>query len=37
VVATDADHAFYQTGNAAGLDAKRLGNTGLVLSVGKSF
>lgn len=37
LVGTDAKRDFYQAGNAAGQNAKRLGNTGFVLSVGKSF
>ncbi|MET0517627.1 MAG: TorF family putative porin [Burkholderiaceae bacterium] len=37
VVATDADKAYYQAGNSAGLDAKRLGRTTLLLSASRSF
>ncbi|WIV96637.1 TorF family putative porin [Kinneretia aquatilis] len=37
LVGTDAKRDFYQAGNAAGQNAKRLGNTGLVLSVAKTF
>jgi len=37
VVGTDAKRAFYQVANAAGQSAKRVGTTGLVISVGKSF
>lgn len=37
VVATDAKREFYQAGNAAGNEAKRLGKAGLLLSVGRSF
>lgn len=37
VVGTNAKSEFYQAGNAAGLDAKKLATTGLVLSVGKTF
>jgi len=37
LVATDADKAFYQAGNSAGLSPKRLGRAGLVLSVQRSF
>jgi len=37
IVGTSADKAYYQVGNAAGGDAKRVGRTGLVLSVGKTF
>lgn len=37
VVGTNAKSEFYQAGNAAGLDAKKLGKTGLVLSAGKTF
>lgn len=37
VVGTNAKKDYYQVGNAAGQDAKRVGNTGLVLSVGKTF
>jgi len=37
LVGTNAKHDFYQAGNAAGQDAKRLGKAGLVLSVAKTF
>lgn len=37
VVGTDADKRFYQAGNAAGQQAKRLGSTGLLVSLSKSF
>lgn len=37
IVATDADKALYQVGNAAGQEAKKLGTAGLVLSVQRSF
>ena len=37
LLATDADKAYYQAGNSAGLDAKRLGRAGLLLSVTRSF
>ncbi len=37
VVGTDADRAYYQAGDSAGQRAKRLGETGLVLSVSRSF
>ena len=37
LVATDAKKAFYQAANAAGNDAKRIGGTTVVLSVGRSF
>lgn len=37
LVATDADRAYYQAGNAAGAEAKRLGRTGLVLSLARGF
>ncbi|MEL4181377.1 TorF family putative porin [Roseateles sp. PN1] len=37
VVGTNAKKEFYQVGNAAGQDAKRVGGTGLVLSVAKAF
>ena len=37
VIGTDAKKEFYQAGNAAGQDAKSLGATTLVLSVGKTF
>ena len=37
LVATNADKAYYQAGNAAGQDAKKLGRAGLVLSVQRSF
>jgi uncharacterized protein (TIGR02001 family) len=37
LVATDADKAYYQAGNAAGQDAKKIGKAGLVLSVQRSF
>ncbi|MBY0237462.1 MAG: TorF family putative porin [Burkholderiaceae bacterium] len=37
VVGTNAKKDFYQVGNAAGQDAKRVGGTGLVLSVAKTF
>jgi uncharacterized protein (TIGR02001 family) len=37
LVGTNAKRDFYQAGNAAGQDAKRLGKAGLVLSVAKTF
>jgi uncharacterized protein (TIGR02001 family) len=37
LVGTNANEAFYQAGNSAGADAKKLGNSTLVLSVGKTF
>ncbi len=37
LVGTDADKRFYQAGDAGGLNAKRLGNTGVVLGVSKAF
>ena len=37
LITTDAKRDFYQAGNAAGQNAKRLGNVGLVLSVAKTF
>ena len=37
VVGTDARRAFYQVANAAGQSAKRVGTTGFVLSIGKTF
>ncbi|MBB4845190.1 uncharacterized protein (TIGR02001 family) [Paucibacter oligotrophus] len=37
VVGSNASKDFYQVGNAAGQHAKRVGDTGLVLSVGKTF
>ncbi|MCV2351657.1 TorF family putative porin [Paucibacter sp. Y2R2-4] len=37
VVGSNAKRDFYQAGNAAGQDAKQLGKTGLLVSVGKSF
>lgn len=37
LVGTNAKRDFYQAGNAAGQNAKRLGNTGLVISVAKTF
>ncbi len=37
LVGSDADQRFYQAGNAAGQQPKRLGNTGVVLSVSKAF
>ncbi|MCV2354475.1 TorF family putative porin [Paucibacter sp. B2R-40] len=37
VVGTNANSEFYQAGNSAGLDAKKLGKTGLVLSIRKTF
>ncbi|MFG6449049.1 TorF family putative porin [Roseateles sp. BYS180W] len=37
VVGSNADKAYYQIGNAAGQDAKRVGRTGLVLSLQRSF
>jgi len=37
LVGSNAKRDFYQAGNAAGQDAKRLGTAGLVLSVGKTF
>lgn len=37
LVGTNAKREFYQVANAAGQNAKRIGDTGLVLSVGKTF
>jgi len=37
VVGTDAKKDYYQVANAGGADAKRIGTTTLVLSIGKSF
>lgn len=37
VVGSNAKKDFYQVGNAAAQDAKRVGDTGLVLSVSKTF
>ncbi|HEX2010314.1 MAG TPA: TorF family putative porin [Roseateles sp.] len=37
VIATDADKSFYQAGNSAGQNAKRLGRAGVVLSVQRSL
>ncbi len=37
LVGTDARRDFYQAANSAGVRAKRIGTTGLVLSVGKTF
>lgn len=37
VVGTDADKALYQAGDSSGARAKRLGDTGVVLSVSKTF
>jgi uncharacterized protein (TIGR02001 family) len=37
LVATDADKAYYQAGNAAAQKPKKLGQAGLVLSVQRSF
>ena len=37
VVGTDAKRAFYQVANAAGQSPKRVGTTGFVLSVAKTF
>lgn len=37
LVATDADKSYYQAGNSAGQDPKKLGRAGLVLSVQRSF
>ncbi|WAC71350.1 TorF family putative porin [Roseateles sp. SL47] len=37
LVGTDADKAFYQAGDAGGLRPKRLGNTGVVLGISRSF
>lgn len=37
LVGTDARRDFYQAGNAAGQQAKRLGQAGVVISAGKTF
>lgn len=37
VVGTDADDRYYQAGNSAGQDARRLGKTTALLSVGRTF
>lgn len=37
VIGTDTKRDFYQTANAAGQNAKRLGTTGFVLTLGKTF
>ncbi len=37
LVGTDAKRDYYQAGNAAGQNAKRLGNAGVVISVAKTF
>lgn len=37
LVATDADKLYYQAGNSAAQDPKKLGKAGLVLSVQRSF
>ena len=37
LVGTDAKRGFYQVANSAGQSPKRVGTTGLVLSVGKTF
>jgi uncharacterized protein (TIGR02001 family) len=37
IVGTDAKSAYYQVANAGGTDAKRIGATTLVVSVGKTF
>ena len=37
VVGSNADTAFYQAGNSAGLNPQKLGKTTAVLSVGKTF
>jgi len=37
VVGTDAKRDFYQVANSAGQSAKRIGTTGLVLSIGRTF
>jgi uncharacterized protein (TIGR02001 family) len=37
LVDTNADTAYYQAGNSAGLNPNKLGKTGVVLSVGKAF
>ena len=37
VVGTNAKSAYYQAGNSAGADAKRLGKAALVLGLNKSF
>ncbi|SEL66177.1 conserved hypothetical protein [Roseateles sp. YR242] len=37
LVGTDAEKALYQAGDAGGLRPKRLGNTGVVVGVSKSF
>jgi uncharacterized protein (TIGR02001 family) len=37
LIGTNASDTFYQAGNSAGTDAKKLGNATLVLSVGKTF
>lgn len=37
VVGTNADGNFYQAGNSAGLDPKRLGKSGVVLAIAKTF
>lgn len=37
LIGTDARRDFYQVANAAGQDARRVGTTGFVLSIGKTF
>lgn len=37
VVGTDADERYYQAGNSSGQEARRLGKTTALLSVGKTF
>ena len=37
VVGSNADATFYQTGNSAGLESRKLGTTAVVLSIGKTF
>jgi uncharacterized protein (TIGR02001 family) len=37
LVGTHADVTYYQAGNSAALDPKRLGRTAMILSVGKTF
>jgi uncharacterized protein (TIGR02001 family) len=37
LVGTNANQVYYQAGNSAGLSPQKLGKTGVVLSVGKTF
>ena len=37
LVGSNADTAYYQAGNSAGADARKLGRPSVVLSLGKTF